>query len=62
MNKRKKLSRRKPIVFEYRSSSPFTLTKSLNSNALKISNDLLKEENEWKLEYELIYRSHLLER
>lgn len=63
MYKRKKRILKKPIKFDYRSLNPFaSLTKDENNNLNKEKVELINEENEWRLEYELIYRSYHLER
>ena len=59
--------RRKPIIFDYRTSNPFGESKNdahnrLNSPLYITENDKTYDENEWRVEYEMIYRSHQLER
>lgn len=62
MHIRKKRILKKPIVFNYRSLNPFaSLIKDECNNLNKVKVELLNEENEWRLEYELIYRSYQLE-
>ncbi|MBS4035727.1 MAG: hypothetical protein KGZ85_14755 [Ignavibacterium sp.] len=63
----KKRILKKPIVFYYRSLNPFGESKNdannrLNSPAHKAESDKIYDENEWRVEYEMIYRSHQLER
>lgn len=63
MYKRKKRILKKSIVYDYRSLNPFaSLTKDESNNLSKKKVELINEENEWRLEYELIYRSYQLER
>lgn len=66
MLKRKKI-RRKPIIFDYRSLNPFGESKDDANNRLdspvhKTENEKMYDENEWRVEYEMIYRSHQFDR
>jgi hypothetical protein len=63
MYEKKKRIFMKPIVFDYRSLNPFALVRKDECNCSKKGiNQKLNDENEWRLEYELIYRSYQLER
>jgi hypothetical protein len=63
MYERKKSIFKKPIVFDYRSLNPFALVRKDEDSILHIAKEKSKtEENEWRIEYEMIYRSHQLDR
>lgn len=58
---------RKPILFDYRSLNPFGESKNdeqnrLNSLLHKTETDKTYDENEWRIEYEIIYRSYQFDR
>lgn len=64
---KRKIIRRKPIIFDYRSLNPFGESKNdehdrLNSLLHKTETDKTYDENEWRIEYEMIYRSYQLDR
>ena len=61
MYNRKKRILKKPIKFDYLSMNPFTeikddLYKTINTRLIK--DDKINDENEWRIEYEMIYRSY----
>lgn len=65
MFNRKKSILKKPIIFDYRSMNPFAevkddVYKTLSTRLIK--EDKMNDENEWRIEYEMIYRSYQLER
>lgn len=63
MFKRKKLARKKTIIFDYHSLNPFAESNSageINLNGKK--ENRIIDENEWRIEYEMIYRSYQLDR
>jgi hypothetical protein len=65
MYNRKKRIHKKPIIFHYRSMNPFAEIKDDGYEALKtrlIHDAKINDENEWRIEYEMIYRSYQLER
>jgi len=63
MYNRKKRILKNPIVFNYRSLNPFTSLRNDEDSILHIAKEKSKtEENEWRIEYEMIYRSHQFDR
>jgi len=63
MLKRNKNRSKRQIVFDYHSLNPFADLKNDNkSNLNGKTNIKMNDENEWRIEYEMIYRSYQLER
>ena len=63
MFKRKKRILKMPIVFGYRSLSPFTSLRNDEDSIFHKAKEKSKtQENEWRIEYEMIYRSHQFDR
>lgn len=64
MFKRNKNRSKRQIVFDYHSLNPFAdLKKNDEKNNLSgKTNFKMNDENEWRIEYELIYRSYQLDR
>ncbi len=63
MFKRSKIFPKKQIKFDYQSLNPFAESFDNKKNSLnRIKDDKTVDENEWRIEYELIYRSYQLEK
>lgn len=63
MYNRKKRILKKPIKLDYHSLNPFMDTKKNSQNIFTNKNDeRMIADNEWRIEYEMIYRSYQLER
>lgn len=63
MFNRKKRILKKPIKLDYHSLNLFLELKNDSLNNLNIKkDDRMINENEWRIEYEMIYRSYQIER
>lgn len=63
MFNRKKRILKKPIKLDYHSLNPFLELKNDSLNNLNIKkDDRMIDENEWRIEYEMIYSSYQIER